>query len=291
MTHTRTIAVPLVAALLAALVSSHAQAQPAGTNYDESKVGSYTLPDPLVGSGGAKVVDAKTWMEKRRPEILELYRSHVYGRSPAAPADVVFERGPEDPNALGGKATRQEIKVSLDGTKNGPRMTLLLYVPNGAQAPAPVFLSMNFDGNHTVSTDPGITIAPQWRWDEKTATERLVTPDASTRGQSAGRWPVETIIARGYALAVIARADVEADYPTGWKHGVRAATSPAGASTQWKPDDWGAIGAWAWGLSRALDYLETGRAGEREARRARWGTRAWARPRSGPAHRTTGSRS
>ena len=234
--------------------------EPAGFNYDESKVGAYTLPDPLAATGGAKVADARTWREKRRPEILELFRTHVYGRSPAKPAALVSERGPVDKNALGGKATRQEIHLYPTGRKDGLRVTLLLYVPNGATQPVPVFLGMNFDGNHTVSADPGITIAPQWTWDDKAKVERLVTPADGTRGQSTGRWPVETILARGYALATIARADVEPDYATGWKHGLRAALAKDGPNTQWKADDWGAIGAWAWGLSRAVDYLETDKA-------------------------------
>ncbi len=245
----------VLATSVVALASTPALAQPPGANYDEAKVGAYTLPDPLVAGDGTKITDAPGWAGKRRPELLELYRTHVYGRSPAAPPGVVFEAGPADPRALGGKATRQEIRVSLDGTKDGPAMTLLLYVPNGASRPVPVFLGMNFDGNHTIWPDPGITIAEQWTWDQKASSERRIRPEESTRGQSTGRWPAETIVARGYALATIARADVEPDYATGWTHGVRAALSREGAKTEWKADDWGAIGAWAWGLSRVMDYL------------------------------------
>jgi hypothetical protein len=139
-------------------------------------------------------------------------------------------------------------------------MTLLLYVPNGAAQPVPAFLGMNFDGNHTVSPDPGITITPQWMWDDKAKTERLVTPAEDTRGSSRSRWPLETILDRGYAVATIARADVEPDYAAGWKHGLRGALAKDGADTRWKADDWGAVAAWAWSMSRALDYLETDRA-------------------------------
>ena len=195
----------LVMAAMAAMafVAGHAEAQPPGFNYDESKVGSYTLPDPLVCADGTKVADAKTWRGKRRPEILELFRTHVYGRSPDRPPRLVYERGAIDAKALGGKATRQEIRLFLDGRKDGLRMTLLLYVPNGAAQPVPAFLGMNFDGNHTVSPDPGITITPQWAWDDKAKTERLVTPAEDTRGSSRSRWPLETILDRGYAVATI----------------------------------------------------------------------------------------
>jgi hypothetical protein len=247
----------VLATLVAVLAAAPVDAQPAGANYDESKAGSYTLPDPLVCADGTKVTDARTWRERRRPELLELFRTHVYGRRPASPAKLVHTPGTIDRKALGGLATRQELTLSLDGRRNGPGITLLLYVPNGAKPPVPAFLGMNFDGNHTVSRDLGITISEQWTWDAKTNTDARRRPAEGTRGSSSSRWPIETILARGYAVATIARADVEPDYATGWKHGVRAALSAGGAMTQWKPDDWGAIAAWAWALSRALDYLET----------------------------------
>jgi hypothetical protein len=126
---------------------------------------------------------------------------------------------------------------------------LLIYLPPGASKPVPAFLSMNFEGNHTVSADPGITITEQWTWDKKSNQAKLIRPDEATRGKSISRWPVEMILSRGYGLVTLSRADVEPDYPTGWQHGVRAR----------KPGDWGCISAWAWSLSRALDYIETDR--------------------------------
>src|SRR6267142_1365113 len=66
-------------------------AEPFTPNYDESKVPKYTLPDPLTMADGRKVADAKMWQAKRRPEVLELFRTHVYGRSPGRPAKMKFE--------------------------------------------------------------------------------------------------------------------------------------------------------------------------------------------------------
>ncbi len=253
----RTAAFAIATIMSATFIPDDAEAQPAGYNYDEAKVVSYTLPNPLLCADGTKVTDAKVWREKRRPEILELFRTHMYGRSPAKPAKLIYEVGAADTKALGGKATRQEIHIFLDGKKGGHRMTLLLFLPNGAKQPVPAFLGMNFEGNHTIDADPAITIAEQWTPDSKTKIDKLVKPAETTRGKSIGRWPLETILARGYAVATIARADVEPDYTTGWKHGLRAALSKDGADTQWKADDWGAVAAWGWGLSRALDYLGT----------------------------------
>lgn len=223
-------------------------AEPRPINYDETKVPKYTLPDPLENCP-----DADTWRKTRRGEILKLYQSQMYGQSPAAPADLKFEVTSVDKAALGGKAVRKEITMPLFGQP----VHLLLYLPAGADKPAPVFVGVNFDGNHSIHTDPGITITEQWTWDGKTNSEKLLKPADSTRGKSIGRWPLETILAHGYAVATIPRADIEPDYPGGWKRGVRGAWLRQSGKSELAADDWGAIAAWAWGLSRALDYLQT----------------------------------
>ena len=167
------------------------------TNYDESKVPPYTLPDPLVTSGGERVVDARTWIGKRRPEVLKLFETHVYGRSPGRPNQLKFEVTSTDPNALGGKATRKQVSVLFAGGKVGPKAELLVYFPNGAQNPVPAFLGLNFYGNHTIHSDPGITLSKQWmRTNENMAVVNHRATEAS-RGKSSGRWAVEKILARG----------------------------------------------------------------------------------------------
>lgn len=245
--------IPLILATATALC-----AQPKPANYDEAKVGNYTLPNPLVCADGTKVADAKTWMEKRRPEVLRLFETQIYGRQAPKNAGQKFEVVATDPKAFGGKATRREIAIYLTGKKDGPRLDLLLYVPNGAKNPVPTFLGCNFNGNHAVHNDAGIALNTRWMRnspDKKSVVNNRAT-DAS-RGSEASRWQVEEVLSRGYALATYYYGDVEADHAEGWKEGIRAALSKDGPDTRWKGDDWGAIGAWAWGLSRALDYLET----------------------------------
>jgi 6-phosphogluconolactonase (cycloisomerase 2 family) len=205
---------------------------------DESKVPAFSLPDALTG-----VATAQQWHGKRRAEILELYRSHVFGHTPGIPP-LKSEVVSCDQQALGGKATRKLYRLSTVNDSWG--MDMLVYLPNNIAGPVPLFLSMNFDGNHTISTDPGIPIRDQWTWNNKTNKEELLRPAEDTRGKSADQWPIELILAGGYGVATVARADVEPDYEEGWKHGVRAVY----------PGDWGCIGAWAWSLSRALDCLE-----------------------------------
>lgn len=235
--------------------------QPKPANYDESKVGNLPLPDALTCVGGSKVTDAKTWQTKRRAEVLRLFENHVYGRSPAKPANLIFEVTKTDPLALGGKATRKEIAIYLTGKRDGPRLDLLVFAPNDAKGPVPAFLGCNFNGNHAVHNDPGITLNP--RWMRTTRDSKHVVNNRATeasRGSEASRWQVEMIIAKGYALATYYYGDVEPDHAEGWKDGLRAALSKGGAGTQFAPDAWGAIGAWAWGLSRGLDYLEKDKA-------------------------------
>ena len=232
-------------------------AEPFTPNYDESKVPQYTLPDPLVMGNGRKVADAKTWQTKRRTEILELFRTHVYGRSPGRPRQMKFEVTSLDRQALGGTATRKEVSVYFTGKEDGPKMDLLIYLPNAARKPVPAFLGMNFQGNHTIHSDPDIPLSKQWTGPSASAAVTANVPAPESRGQQASRWAVEKILHRGYGVATIFYGDVEPDFADGWKLGVRGALSRGGTNASFAPDDWGAIGAWAWGLSRALDYLET----------------------------------
>ena len=233
------------------------QAQIPGYNYDETKVAAYTLPDPLTLANGKKVTDAKTWQTKRRPEIYKLFETQMQGRSPARPKEMKFKVTSTDRNALDGLATRKEITVLFGSEKDAAQMHLLLYYPNSAKKPVPAFIGVNFEGNHTVHPDPGITLTEQWVWNNKGNREELIRPAETTRGKSIGRWPIEKVLARGYAVATIPRADIEPDYAEGWRHGVRGYCLKRSGQSGFAPDDWGAIAAWAWGLSRALDYLET----------------------------------
>jgi len=236
-----------------ALVGASATALPAGANDDEAKVPAYTLPDPLRFADGSTVRDASAWTTRRRAEVLRLFEEHVYGRSPGPPAKMRFVVVESDPQALSGLATRRQVRVLLDGTEGGPAFEILLYVPNAAPRPVPAFLGLDFDGNHAIHADPAIRLSTAWIDKGPGVVEHRAT-DAS-RGTDAAAWPVERILDRGYALATIYYGDIEPDRPDGWKGGVRARFGP-GASGAFAADDWGAIGAWAWGLSRALDVLE-----------------------------------
>ena len=237
-----------------------AQTRTNESNLDESKVGTYTLPDPLICADGTRVTSAKIWEKKRRPELVKMFEEEVYGRAPDRLRGMHFAVRSFATKALGGMATRKEVTIWFTRGTNGPSKNLLVYTPNASRKPVPAFLGLNFSGNHAVSADPGITLPDRWL---PPAKDGSVTNNRATeagRGKEASRWQLEKILARGYALATVYYGDLEPDFTNGWKLGVRAALSRDGTNTVFKPDEWGAISAWAWGLSRALDYLETDRA-------------------------------
>lgn len=218
------------------------------TNYDEARVGSYTLPDPLVCADGSRVTNAETWLHKRRPEILELYRENIFGRSPEAGTNITFNVWESSTNALDGKAARKQVEINFSGTADGPLAHLLLYTPAG-KTNCPTFLCLSFSGNYTVIDDPAVAIFPEWNW----KTRQFGMPQNPVRGSAARNWKIRETIARGYGVAIICYSEIEPDLPNGagFKYGVHKNFPKP------RTNEWGAIGAWAWGASRALDYLAT----------------------------------
>ncbi len=236
------------------------QVRPNESNLDEAKVPPYTLPDPLVCLDGTRVSSAQVWEAKRRPELIKILEREIYGRAPERPRGLHFAIASCATNALGGTATRKEITVWFTRGTNEPSLNLLLYLPNAAVKPVPAFLGLNFNGNHAINADPEIKLSDRWFPPAKNGSVVNNRATEAARGKEASQWPVGKILAHGYALATVYYGDVEPDWTNGWKNGVRAALSRAGTNTVFRPDEWGAISAWAWGLSRALDYLETDRA-------------------------------
>jgi pimeloyl-ACP methyl ester carboxylesterase len=187
------------------------------------------LPDPLLTNGGEKVTTAAVWQATRRPEVLELFRHHIYGRAPVGrPADLKFDVFDSAPDAMDGKATRKQVKITWRGPGGEGALRLVLFVPNAAKTLAPCLLLI-CNRPAAANIDP-------------------------TREVKSPFWPAEAIVARGYAAAAFFNGDVVPDKNDGFKSGVFAIFGPA---TPRPGDAWGTISAWAWGASRALDYLLT----------------------------------
>jgi len=209
-------------------VAARAAQQHPGTNYDESAVGTYALPDPLIAPSGARVRAVADW-KPRRAEILQLFRDTVYGRSPGPPQRVTFKRVDENPRAMDGAATLRRVAIVCEQAGRSLTIDLTLFVPNAIRGATPVFLLIN--NRPATNTDP-------------------------TRAEKSGFWPAEQLIARGYAIAAIQYGQLAPDDKDHFREGAIALFdgTAAGARSQ---DAWAAIAAWAWGASRAMDYFLT----------------------------------
>jgi len=239
--------------------AANPDAQRPPTTTDEAKVPAYTLPDPLVLANGQRVTDAAAWRKQRRPEILALFEKYVYGRSPGRPPRLIFEPVSIDKQALGGRAVRKQVTIFFSGDKTGSKMDLLLYLPTRVRRPVPVFLGLNFAGNHSVHSDPGINLPEVWVRDRNAPGGMAkVRAEEKTRASQADRWQVEKVLAAGFGLATAYYFDIDPDFDDGFQNGIQPLFYKPGQSRP-AADEWGAIGAWAWGLSRAMDYLEKDR--------------------------------
>ena len=196
-------------------------------NYDENRVHSYLLPDPLQTEAGG--ISTREHWTKRRTEIRELFRQHVYGRSPGPPEQLTFEPLETDSAAMGGAATLKRVAVVARNRGREHRFELTLFLPNAVHGPARVFLLLN---NRPVSnTDP-------------------------TRKERSGFWPAEDVIARGYGIAAVQNNQIAPDDRHTFRDGAMRLFETD--VTEPRPDDaWGALAAWAWGASRAMDYFVT----------------------------------
>lgn len=226
-------------------------------NYDEAKVCVYTLPDPLVGPDGVVAATPDAWRTGARSHQLALVEANVYGRGlPAVPVSVVGDVERADVTLAGDvAATRIQARLRLGTAENAPTTEVLLYLPRGARA-APCFLCLNFRGNQAQHPDPGIHLASTWIPDDPRAGIADNRATEASRGSTAHRWPVETMLGRGYAMATAYSGDTFPDRPDG-----RAASALVSlgrpVAGELPADEPGAIATWAWQLSRILDWLVT----------------------------------
>lgn len=220
-------------------------------NYDESKVGQYTLPDALTSLNGQPVRDAQRWMEQRRPEIIRLLETEQFGKAPGRPIAERFEVFDPGTPALGGKAIRRQLFIHLTADPTGPKIQVVEYLPAATEKPAPLLLAISFGAVQSTVDDPGIR--PESVWDPKTKTR---IPANQTR--SFGRIDPLPLLDAGIGFATFYYGDVDPDFAAGFGDGIRARYAKAGGTEENRAgEDWGSIAAWAWGLSRVEDYLET----------------------------------
>jgi hypothetical protein len=201
------------------------------SNYDEAKANPCPLPDALVMKDGTRVNDARTWWEKRRPEILNDFLTEIYGRIPEHTPKVTWEVTHTDASAAHGTAVRKTIVGHIGDSKGlttAPVIRVTLYTPKRATGPVPVMVVAN---------------------------SGYAAPAPSTRTAAAAPFdPMPLLLSIGWGYATVGTNAIQADSGGGLDTGVIGLTS-GGRPRQ--PDEWGALTAWAWGLSRVLDYFET----------------------------------
>jgi hypothetical protein len=242
-----------------ALIPLAAQGQQKTANYDEAAIPPYTLPELLKTRSGETAKSSADWMTLRRPEVLGLFEAHVFGKTPAPAVwgKVAFETLSTNANALGGKAVRKVVRISLPAHPEWKGLELMLHLPKGAAKPVPCFVGVSFGGNEAVTPDTDLPLSTRWMRPSKDNGVVENRSTEKTRGTEKDRWQLELAVQEGFAVATYYYGDVEPDRNDGWQEGLRAVLSKDGAATEWKEGEWGAIGAWAWGLSRVADYLQT----------------------------------
>jgi hypothetical protein len=208
------------------------------------------LPELFQSREGRPIETAGQWEQIRHPELLELFREHMYGRVPRTPVSIRYHLMFSDREALEGQATMKEIRMEVVRNSDTLDMNLLIFLPNGLPGPVPVFLGLNFNGNHTIHPDPQIAVTENWVRNNRDLGITDHRARETSRGSAAGRWPVELILSRGYGLATMYYGDIDPDFDDGFKNGIHALMDE-----QRHRDSWGSIAAWAWGLSRAMDYF------------------------------------
>jgi hypothetical protein len=202
-------------------------------NYYEERVPAFTLPAVLTANSGKVISDKNEWIKIRRPEILEMFRTNVFGRVPSTAWDMNFKVVNEDRKAVDGAATLKQVDITITVGGKSLVIHLTLFVPNNAKKPVPVFLLICNRGFDNI--DP-------------------------TRKVKSEFWPVEEAIARGYGIAAFYNGDVDPDSDDNFKNGIHALLDN-GVRTD---DAWGTIAAWSWGASRCLDYLVSDKAVAKE---------------------------
>lgn len=211
------------------------------------------LPDPLVMLNGERITTKEDWFARRRPELKELFQYYMYGYAPPAPKEIRTKTERVESKYFGGKATKKEVTIAFD-PPGSPQIHVLLVVPNQRSAAAPVFVGLNFCGNHQLVDDPNIAIPTAWARSNCPGCKDGVSTDEG-RGKQIDNWSLEQSIDRGYAVASFYYGDIDPD-KNDMTDGVHPHFLKPGQK-ELGPHDWGSIAAWAWGVSRVVDYVVT----------------------------------
>lgn len=217
------------------------------TNTDERKVGEYSLPDPLRAQNGKRIRTASLWEKQRRAEILDLFEQHQHGRTPAGIPNVSYNLVEQSQIAMGGLSRRTQARITFPDIPDAPEIRVALNIPIETTGPVPTLLHISFTPNVLLLGEAGIDTG--MAWDSR---KKIRIPDTEARHLQ--DIDPQYFIERGYAVATVYYGDIEPDFDGGEQYGIRSLFKSSNDSS---PEKWGAIGAWAWGISRVVDFLQT----------------------------------
>ncbi len=215
-------------------------------------VPSFDLPELLITEAGKKINTPSEWEHLRRPEILSYFSNQVYGKIPGELNFYKVEVLDYEPAALGGKAIRKQFNLYFKKGDKSITMSLLAYLPSEKRK-SPVFLAYNFTGNHTVNVDPSILI--NGKKESELSEDELEKYRSSPRGGRTSRWAINKMIVAGYGLVTVNYNNVDPD-KNDFSDGIHSLFYKSGQTAPAK-NEWGSLSAWAWGMSRVMDFLET----------------------------------
>lgn len=211
------------------------------------------LPE-LVPDGASRTVEDVYWIKERRPWIIERFSNLVYGRFPGAAFQLTFNNIGSAVCELDPNTMMRQVQIVVETAMGSHTMGLLLFLPKQAVGPVPVFIGLNFHGNHTVHPDTRIQLPQLWVRNNDEVGVGDNKANTSGRGSMSRRWPIEAIINHGFGLATLYCGDAAPDHEDIWQSGV--ARLFRNVETPRPANDWGAIGVWAWALQRGMDYLQ-----------------------------------
>jgi hypothetical protein len=223
-------------AICASVTAREAKENDKDLNYEENRLPDYDLPPALVSSLGKPITTPEEWETIRRPEIMSLFANLIYGRipEPVSPIETEFEVVKEDPEFMGGKATRKDVKIRLSNEQGNIEMHFLVFVPNNVDKPVPAFFKHSFNNTKSKDFDASIT----------------------RPGRLRNGWPLGEFFDRGYGFCAVYHQDLVGHNEVEFLKTIHKLFYPKGQSFP-KAHEWGVLTACAYGAMRGMDYLET----------------------------------
>lgn len=214
-------------------------------------------PSLLRGPLGQKISNVSKWEQIQRPYIYSLFENEVYGKMPQEKVPVTFKLADREEVILDDiPAIREQVKLIFHNKSetDSQLVDLLIYLPLNSDKALPLFLGLNFYGNHTIASDSGIFVTESWVRNNRDLGISDNRSSDALRGTSKARWPLKLILSRGYGLATMYYGDIDPDFHDGFKNGIHRLYYSENDSGR-DASSWGSITAWAYGLSTALDYI------------------------------------